>query len=174
MSVVVRPSRLADSEELGSVHVAAWQSAYRGIVPDDHLDGLDPAANARRRRRNFADPARTGTELVAELDGRIVGFSYFGPPRDDVADGWGELWVINLHPDVWRQGIGTTLFAAAVDGLRKRGYRHGYLWVIDGNQRALEFYRRQGWHPDGVTKTDLRFGPPISELRCSAHLSDQQ
>ncbi|SDS01330.1 GNAT family N-acetyltransferase [Microlunatus soli] len=174
MSVVIRPSRLTDSEELGSVHVAAWQAAYRGIMPDDYLDGLDPVANARRRRRNFDDPSRTGTELAAELDGRVVGFSYFGPPRDEVPDGWGELWVINLHPGVWRRGIGTRLFAAAVDGLRDAGYRHGYLWVVADNQRAVEFYRRQGWVSDGATKIDQRFGPPVTEIRCSARLTDQQ
>lgn len=78
--------------------------------------------------------------------------------------------MINLHPDFWRQGIGSLLFAAAVDGLRELGYRRGYLWVIEGNDRAVEFYRRQGWHPDGARKTDLRFGPAIEELRCSAAL----
>ena len=29
-----------DALEVAGVHVRAWQSAYRGLLPDEHLDGL--------------------------------------------------------------------------------------------------------------------------------------
>ena len=35
---------------LARLHVAAWRAAYRGLVPDEFLDGLDPDARAARFR----------------------------------------------------------------------------------------------------------------------------
>lgn len=84
MPIEIRPSVAADADELGAVHVAAWRAAYRGIVPDDHLDNLDPVANAERRRHSFADGRPRVPELVAVVDGRIAGFTAYGRPRDEV------------------------------------------------------------------------------------------
>lgn len=170
MQALIRPAVADDAEQLGRVHVAAWRSAYTGLVPEAHLDRLDPANNAERHRQMLATASPSEQTLVAQLDDRVAGFVAFGSPRDEMHEGWGELRAINLHPDFWRQGIGSQLFAAAVDGLIDLGYRHGYLWVLDGNERALGFYRRVGWPPDGSTKSDDRFQPPLTELRCSTDL----
>lgn len=51
------------------------------------------------------------------------------------------------------------------------GFRTGYLWVLPGNERAVGFYRHRGWSPDGGTKIDDRFEPPVSEVRCSTDLT---
>jgi ribosomal protein S18 acetylase RimI-like enzyme len=40
------------------------------------------------------------------------------------------------------------MFAEAV------GDRAAYLWVVEGNQRALGFYERQGFRVDGTTKEE--------------------
>jgi GNAT superfamily N-acetyltransferase len=170
MEPVIRLSTVEDSDELAALHVAAWRAAYRGIIPDDHLDRLSVERNAERRRQRFAGPPLPGAELVAEVDGRLAGFVGYGSPRDPVPDDWGELWVINLHPEFWRQGIGSRLFRAAEDGLRDLGYRRGYLWVLEDNQRAIDFYCSRGWPPDGGTKLGVDFDPPLNELRCSAAL----
>lgn len=38
-----------------------------------------------------------------------------------------------------------------------------HLWVLRGNERAIAFYRRSGFTPDGATKHDPRLG--ADELR---------
>jgi hypothetical protein len=45
-AISVRPATLADADGIGLVHVGSWQAAYRGKMPQDHLDGLDPARRA--------------------------------------------------------------------------------------------------------------------------------
>lgn len=172
MDLVIREAAIDDAEELGAAHVAAWQAAYPGLIPDRYLAALDPIAGSDRWRQSIANRDSASTTLVAEVGGRIAGFTSYGSPRDQVPDGWGEVWAINLHPDYWRQRIGTALFRSAVTGLIGRGYRHGYLWVLQGNERAIGFYRRQGWPADGDTKIDDQFDPPRFELRCSAALGD--
>ena len=37
----IRRARPEDAEAVARVHVAGWRHAYRGLLPDDYLDGLD-------------------------------------------------------------------------------------------------------------------------------------
>ena len=39
----IRPARMEDVSEIAVVHVRSWQAAYRGLLPQACLDGLDPA-----------------------------------------------------------------------------------------------------------------------------------
>ncbi|MDX3003067.1 hypothetical protein PWY87_15370 [Kribbella solani] len=43
------------------------------------------------------------------------------------------------------------------------GERAAYLWVFEGNERALGFYRRHGFVPDGATHHDDYFD--LGEIR---------
>jgi hypothetical protein len=36
----VRPAILADALSVAVVQVESWRSTYRGLVPDEYLDGL--------------------------------------------------------------------------------------------------------------------------------------
>jgi GNAT superfamily N-acetyltransferase len=141
-------------------------------MPSGYLSRLDAQARAERWRRTIVEGGSDATTLIALVDDRVAGFTSYGPPRDSVGDGWGELWALNIHPDFWRHGIGTALFSAASTGLVGLGYSHAYLWVLKGNERAIAFYRRQGWQPDGEVKIDDQrdFTPPLVELRCSTAL----
>jgi hypothetical protein len=47
--VNVRRARLQDAAAIARVHVDAWRSTYRGIVPDEHLDGM----SYERSKRNW-------------------------------------------------------------------------------------------------------------------------
>ena len=58
-----------------------WRVGYRGVFPDEYLDA--PSSTRARRAVAGVDVGRVRrSELyVAELDGRVVGFSHFGPER---------------------------------------------------------------------------------------------
>jgi hypothetical protein len=62
-ALLVRRAALTDADAIGLVHVRSWQSAYRGTIPQDYLDGLDPARRAQAWRQIIgeADPSRGGT-----------------------------------------------------------------------------------------------------------------
>lgn len=36
----IRKARLKDAEGIARVHVDSWRTTYRGIIPDDYLNGL--------------------------------------------------------------------------------------------------------------------------------------
>lgn len=149
-AVRVRPASAADAPDLGRVHVGAWRAAYPGMLPDEYLASLDPAAFGARWQSLLEDGMRPHM-LVGELDGSVVGFANVGPAFDSVPDG--ELYAINVLPEAWGAGVGPALLAAAEDELVGLGHLVAVLWVIPGNTRARRFYDRSGWRSTGLGAT---------------------
>jgi GNAT superfamily N-acetyltransferase len=185
---VVRRATLADVTEIAMIHVRSWQAAYRGLMPQDYLDALDPAARAARWQRNLAaldgpasgvlvvtaGPETVSPETVSPETAStgiastgIAGFAGYWPTRDDDDDPavTGEVAAIYLHPDAWGQGLGRQLMTATLANLAAAGYRDATLWVLQDNARARRFYSRAGWAADGAAKTDDLDGFPLLEVR---------
>lgn len=59
-----------------------------------------------------------------------------------------ELMALYVRAEAYGTGVGHRLFEAAL------GAAPAYLWVLGGNERAVAFYRRQGFRLDGATKAD--------------------
>jgi ribosomal protein S18 acetylase RimI-like enzyme len=175
MGVVdIRPARTEDVPQIAVVHVRSWQAAYRGLLPQAYLDGLDPSQRIGQWKRivSAADWSNGGT-LVADAGGRLSGFVSYGPARDDDADSRraGEIYAIYLVPAAWDEGTGRQLMAAALDRLGEAGFDQVILWVLDSNARARRFYEAGGWLADGAAKRDDSFGVPMTEVRYRRSLS---
>lgn len=163
--VEFRDARQADAHAIATVLVRSWRAAYRGLLPDDVLAGL----SIPEREQFWSDviatrPPHTRAFVATNAD-TVIGFAATGPPlvpadRDDPT--LGDLYALYLAPDVWRRGIGTRLHTAALDGLRSCGFSHAGLWVLDTNERALQFYYRLGWTDTG--RSQLDHGPGGTEL----------
>ena len=145
--VHVRRAGPADAEQIAVVHVRSWQGAYRGLLPQEYLDGLDPADRTERWRRSLERnnwPAAGA--IVAISHGRVAGFAYLGPARDIDAGGSrvGEINAIYVLPDAWGTGLGRGLMTAALGELAAGGYEAALLWVLESNARARRFYALAG------------------------------
>jgi hypothetical protein len=46
--VQIRRADVADARRIAEVHVRSWQVGYRGILPQDLLNGLDPQQRVPR------------------------------------------------------------------------------------------------------------------------------
>ena len=102
MGYVIREPVQDDADDMGAVHVHAWLAAYRGIMPDEYLDGLSVEERATMWREGLANPPRERfARRVAEADdGRVVGFCIVGPEGADEEAVGGELYAINVDPDL--------------------------------------------------------------------------
>jgi len=165
--VFIRPALVSDADAIAVVHVRTWQVAYRGLVPQDHLDRLDPAERSvawADRLRAAEPPAAT---FVLEVDRDVVGFVHVSPSRDDDVDGSrvGEVNAIYLLPAHWGRGGGRLLLAAGLRALREAGFADATLWALETNARARRFYEAAGWRPDGATKTGEPWGFPLPQVR---------
>jgi GNAT superfamily N-acetyltransferase len=162
-AVTVRHARVGDAAALGRVHVRAWQAAYRGQLPDDYLDGLRPEEREAGWERGLRRDRARDPVLVAERDGRVVGFAVLRAAEDP--EGAGELSAINVDPDHWGTGAGRALLAAAHGELARLGFQEAVLWVLPGNRRARRFYEAAGWVADGAERTAEVFGVVVAEVR---------
>jgi L-amino acid N-acyltransferase YncA len=166
--VLVRRATVADAAAIADVHVQTWRVAYRGQVPQAHLDALDRERSERRWANGLRDtPPPAGTAVLEDDRGAVVGFVHFSPCRDEDCDPTevGEVSAIYLRPTHWGAGGGRLLMATAVRELTQAGFREATLWVLATNQRARRFYEAVGWRPDGALKTDETFGFPLDEAR---------
>jgi ribosomal protein S18 acetylase RimI-like enzyme len=151
--ITVRRGRPADGPAIGAVHVAAWRSAYAGILPDGYLARLSTSRQAAyydsaiRSGVGVHVAAASGADLAPGGAGpRVIGFATGGPARDSrwttpVAEGEIEtLYVL----DDWRErGVGRRLMRAAAAHLASAGCRSAFVWVLRANPNRW-FYERLG------------------------------
>jgi GNAT superfamily N-acetyltransferase len=163
----IRLATRADADAVARVHVASWQAAYRGLLPDEYLDSLQWEQRYDFWAKELETPGSAGSQtwvLVSELG--VLGFASVGPARDDDRQSAGcwEVYGIYLLPDQWGQGNGHRLMERA---LRATASEVGdvSLWVLAGNQRARSFYERQGFRPDGHRRAEVIGGREVVEVR---------
>lgn len=95
----------------------------------------------------------------------IIGSSTYAPARDKSYDTWGEIISIYLLPAYFHKGIGTNLLHASMNELFSMGYSNIYLWVLEGNHSAREFYDKNGFKFNG-DKLQLTIGGRVlNEIR---------
>jgi len=165
---VIRAARVADASQIAVVQVRSWQGAYRGLLPQAYLDGLDPAQRVGRWERSLAEAEdRRDGVLVADASGTLLGFVGYSPSRDGDADPArvGEVDAIYLLPSAWGKGVGRLLMDAALARLAEARFDEVTLWVLDSNVRARRFYEAGGWLADEARKIDDSRGFPIAQVR---------
>lgn len=114
--MIVREAASADVDARDGGHVDSWRVTYRGLVPDDFLDGL----TYESRERQWA----------AALD----------PSNPDYR---GELYAIYIQPARQGMGAGRGLMRAVAAQLAGEGRRSLLVWVLADNP-ARRFYEALG------------------------------
>lgn len=140
--LTVRDADVDDAEAIAAVHVAAWRTTYRGMLPDDFLDGLEHAGYEARWRRVIAEGSN---RVYVAADGReVVGFASGGRERAGEDGFAGELYAIYVLQEAQGRGHGRRLVQAVVRGLREMGLADMIVWVLRDNAGARRFYERLG------------------------------
>ena len=167
--MTIRDARDEDAEAIAEVHVASWQQAYRGMLPDEYLDGLQPADRLPFWRERLARPPARSVVLLAEEEGQVLGFPTCCPTPTWAARG---RWcpTSTCTRGAWGRGLGPALLGAAVDRARSLGYAHAELWTLVRNARARHVYEREGWSTDGTQKSEEAWGVELPEVRYTLEL----
>ena len=136
------------------VHWRCWQETYPGFVSPEYLEKL---TLQKCEETAFQWPDNI---LVAKEEGRVIGFVGYGSSREDPG-GAGEIFALYTLPEFHGKGIGRRLMEAGLEQLKE--YSLFRLWVVKGNERAIRFYEKFGFSPDGSEKyvqsvgaTDIR------------------
>ena len=161
--LTLRDARPEDAAEVAGVNVRSWQVAYRGLLPDEYLDGLRAEDRAQRYTFDLVGPEHPATTVALEGDA-ICGFVTTGPAKGG-AQRTGEVNAIYVDPKAWGRGVGRVLMANARSRLCGLGFTEAVLWALTGNDRADRFYRADGWLPDGQRRDEDVWGIRVSNIR---------
>jgi GNAT superfamily N-acetyltransferase len=168
----VRVARASDAPAVGLVQSVVYRRELAGVVPEEALAQLEGPALAAVWRRALEGPAQGAERLFVALAGaQVVGFAAVGPSQDpDGGPTTGELTNLCVHPDARRQGHGSRLVNAAVDGLRAAGATEVVAWVLANADTTRAFLTGSGFGPDGAHRERVvgADGQTASEVRLVA------
>ena len=167
--IEIGKATLADGKRIAEIQLAGWKAGYRGILPDDFLEKLDPEAKVSMWERFIRN--EKGLMLVARSFSEVLGFCHLISSRDADGDGIAEITAIYVDPDGWRKGCGRRLFEVALTSAAEQGYAGMTLWVLTGNSRGRGFYEAMGMQADGAVKSEERPGCTLHEVRYRIDLS---
>ena len=144
---VIRPATVSDALGIARVHTIGWQQGYQGLLPAQFLaDRLSEPSGGVAHLSQLPPRSRV---FVAQSGDQIVGFSACGPLGDAPDAEVTELHALYVLADHWGNGAGFGLHQACVTAMVELSYREARLQVLAGNDRAVDFYLRQGWRDMG-------------------------
>ncbi|MEL4505661.1 GNAT family N-acetyltransferase [Luteococcus sp. H138] len=143
----------------------AWQESYQGLLPGDLVAARAHEGVIQRRVMDWAMASQNDVWfwiLLDSRDQRVVGVANACPRREDDAPEILELAQLYITDEVKGTGAADRLLEMAI------GDMDCYLWVLQGNDRAIAFYRRNGFELDGASRASDDLGG-ATELRMVRH-----
>lgn len=156
LEVSVRNARPADASALADIFRESWRLTYAGILPALHLEREILRRDTTWWRRAIA----AERNLLVVLHGETVaGYATCGRARGAGRD-VGEIYELYLAPVYQGLGMGEHLFEACRATLDALDLERLIVWALEGNEKALAFYRRCGGRP--TRRSCVRFGKELN------------
>ncbi len=148
MAFKIREARLSDLDAASRVRAHAWRESFAGVLPDDVVANAEAWAPAVAERWASAMLDRGVTFwLGVDAAGEIVAVAHADAAGEADAPASLELKTLYVLDAAKGSGLSDALLHRAIsDDLP------AYLWVIEGNDRAIAFYRKNGFELDGVSR----------------------
>lgn len=126
-----------------AVEVTDYVNTYEYEVPD----------HAEMRRRMADITGRGFPYIVAELDGRVVGYAYANTYRTRVAYQWTVENSVYVDYACQGRGVGSALMQGLIDACVARGYRQMVAVIGEpSNTASIKLHERFGFHLVGIFK----------------------
>lgn len=143
MKAIIRRRERKDCADIAHVITVAWNETYKGIVPDDFLQGL--YSNEEQRAKKLFDKfdENNNYQFVLEIDNKVVGFVCVGATDEKEYENCGELHKLYIIKKYKGKGYGRKLFEAGIEELKSMGYDKMIIGCLKGNP-SNEFYKHLG------------------------------
>lgn len=142
---------------------AAIAAIYAPYVTDTPVSFEEAAPDAAEMARRIAGDGRgLHPWLVAELDGRIVGFASSSPFRSRPAYRWTVETGVYCAPEAQGRGIGRRLMEAMLDLLTRQGFTSVVAGITLPNDPSVALHEKLGF---AATATYSGTGYKLGEWR---------
>ncbi len=158
--MIIRYMNASDNRlEISRIYEASWKYAYKNIVPQEYLDAIPEG-----KWVPVLDTPGWQT-LICIDDGKYVGTSSFSKSRFDNYSECGEIISIYLLPEYMGKGYGKKLFETTVAELTRQGFKEIFLWTLEDNDIAKNFYKNRGFRQTEDYLDDNIGGKNLREVR---------
>ncbi|MHB1867740.1 MAG: GNAT family N-acetyltransferase [Nitrososphaerales archaeon] len=143
MTILIRRASVSDASGIARVHVDAWRTTYKGIVPDAYLANLSYDDRERRWQSRLGNERNFVFVAEDENTKQILGFVSGGEVRSKDPEYLGELEAIYLLEGYRGKGLGQKLVRNLAKKLQEEGYNSMLVWVLAQNPYR-RFYEKLG------------------------------
>ena len=153
MEYIIRKRERKDCADIAHIVTLGWNETYKGIVPDWFLEELKINEEGRAKKAYDEFDISNNTQLVLEIDNKVVGFAKFGKSDDDKLENCSEVFALYILKEYKGNGYGKKLVEAASYELKQLGYDRMIIACLKGNP-SNEFYLHIGgkYIKDGMYK----------------------
>lgn len=138
----IRNGTAEDGEALLELFISVHaQTDYLLTYPDEHSYTAVQEADFLQKKTDSADEI----ELMAELDGKLVGSAGIGCVGRKVKIKHRAEFGISVDKDFWGLGIGRALTEACIECAKNAGYAQLELEAVAENGAALDLYESVGF-----------------------------
>ena len=148
-----------DRLAISKIYEESWKYTYKGIIPQEYLNSIPEG----RWSKNFDRPG--WKTLVCIVDGKYIGTSSFCKSRFEQFPDCGEIISIYFLPEYMGKGYGKKLLETSILELKKLGFDELFLWVLDDNIKAKNFYEHLGFLQTEEYLDDTIGGKEFREVR---------
>jgi L-amino acid N-acyltransferase YncA len=125
---------------------AALAALYRPYVEDSRISFEDVAPDAAKMARRLrGDPPGYHPWLIAEEEGRAIGYTASSPFRTRRAYRWTVETGIYLAPDAYGRGIGRALLTELLTLLERQGYVAAIGAIALPNPASIALHEKLGF-----------------------------
>lgn len=142
MTVRIRRARISDSEAISAI--------YRPYVANTHFTFEEIAPDSSAIATRMASPIHPW--LVAEAEGKLLGYASTSAMRDRAAYRWSVETGIYLAPEAQGRGLGSRLLAAHLELLEQQGFVTAIAGIALPNDRSIALHEKLGFISCGVER----------------------
>ena len=139
--ISISSAHVSDAGALAHIHEEAWRYAYFGIIP-----GLDLERYLANKGPGWWQTflSHRPDILVIRYSTNVVGYATLGHIRSRSLPYKAEISELYLHPNYHGLGFGKKLFQTARNKLKNYGLKSLFIWALEENSYAIDFYQRMG------------------------------
>jgi len=150
-TAVLRIARPGDAAEIAAI--------YAPYVRDTVISFEINPPDTHEMLRRITSTLATHPWLVAERDGRVVGYACASPHRAREAYRWSCDVAVYLSPDAQGKGLGSRLYTELLRMLTAQGFRSAYGGIALPNAASVALHEKMGFrHLGTYSKVGFKLG----------------
>lgn len=168
MRIDIRKADKDDISDISDVVNATWRNAYCDLISKRDMERF---TDKTRREEHFAFLLGAGNNVFAlYCDGKCCAVCTAVRSSEKGLFDCVEILQLYVLPEYQGRRFGKKLLSHTLCAMRKAGYKRAVLWVMEGNEKAIGFYKKFGFKADGKRDVGENFEGDVFAQRFGIEL----